>query len=84
MEWKLINMRVPLDTLARIDQAAHAAHMTRTAWMIAQADPGPAVAARLAAAERDARGALGEPWPFVGSVESGWGDMAVPVPESKP
>src|ERR1700677_3367262 len=40
MAWKLINLKVALDVLERIDTTAHRLGMTRTAYIISRCDPG--------------------------------------------
>ena len=37
--WKLINMKVPLEALERIDAEAHRLQLTRTAYVIRRCDP---------------------------------------------
>jgi hypothetical protein len=37
--WRLVNLKVPHDTLKRIDDEAVRRGMTRTSYMIARSDP---------------------------------------------
>lgn len=50
--WKLVNMKVPLDALKRIDKQAHKLGLTRTSYMIGQSDP-KIIKARAAERERE-------------------------------